>query len=120
MAYLQEARSLGDCLIVAINDDESVRAQNKGANRPINPLVHRMAVLAGLQAVDWIIPFSGETPEKLISAILPDILVKGSDWQGKTIAGAKAVEANGGEVKFLTFIDGYSTTAIIDKICRCG
>ena len=120
VAYLQEARSLGDCLIVAINDDESVRAQNKGANRPINPLVHRMAVLAGLQAVDWIIPFSGETPEKLISAILPDILVKGSDWQGKTIAGAKAVEANGGEVKFLTFIDGYSTTAIIDKICRCG
>lgn len=116
VAYLQEARALGDCLIVAINDDASVRAQNKGANRPINPLAHRMAVLAGLQAVDWVIPFSEETPEKLISAILPDILVKGSDWQDKIIAGAKAVEANGGRVKFLTFIDGYSTTAIIDKI----
>jgi D-beta-D-heptose 7-phosphate kinase/D-beta-D-heptose 1-phosphate adenosyltransferase len=120
VAYLQEARALGDCLIVAVNDDESVRAQNKGTNRPINPLVHRMAVLAGLQAVDWVIPFSEETPEELISAVLPDILVKGSDWQGKTIAGAKAVEHNGGEVKFLTFIDGYSTTAIIEKICRGG
>ncbi|MCD6045950.1 MAG: hldE [Gammaproteobacteria bacterium] len=116
VAYLQEARALGDCLIVAINDDESVRAQNKGANRPINPLAHRMAVLAGLQAVDWVISFSEETPEELIRAILPDILVKGSDWRGKTIAGAKAVEANGGEVKFLTFIEGYSTTSIINKI----
>ncbi len=79
-----------------------------------------MAVLAGLQAVDWVIPFSEETPEELISTVLPNILVKGSDWQGKTIAGAQSVEANGGEVKFLTFLDGYSTTAIIDKICRGG
>ncbi len=116
VAYLQEARALGDCLIVAVNDDASVRAQNKGENRPINPLAHRMAVLAGLQAVDWVVSFSEETPEKLISAILPDILVKGSDWQGKLIAGAKTVEANGGEVKFLTFIDGYSTSAIINKM----
>lgn len=116
VAYLQEARALGDYLIVAVNDDASVRAQNKGSNRPINPLAHRMAVLAGLQAVDWVIPFKEETPEKLISAILPDILVKGSDWQDKTIAGAKSVIANGGEVKFLTFLEGYSTTAIIEKI----
>lgn len=116
VAYLQEARALGDYLIVAVNDDASVRAQNKGANRPINSLAHRMAVLAALQAVDWVIPFKEETPEKLISAILPNILVKGSDWQGKSIAGDKAVIANGGEVKFLTFIDGYSTTAIVDKI----
>ena len=116
VAYLQEARALGDYLVVAVNDDHSVRLQNKGDHRPINPLASRMAVLAGLQAVDWVVPFSDITPEKLISHILPDILVKGSDWQGKEVAGAKAVTANGGEVKFLTFVNGYSTTAVIEKI----
>ncbi len=114
--YLQEARALGDHLIVAVNSDDSVRAQNKGSDRPINSLVHRMTVLAALQAVDWVIPFDEETPEKLISTLLPDILVKGSDWKDKMIAGAKSVMANGGEVKFLSFVEGYSTTAIVDKI----
>ena len=113
--YLEQARALGDRLIVAVNSDASVR-KLKGKNRPINTLQNRMEVLASLRAVDWVVPFSEETPEKLISYLLPDILVKGGDYQAHEIAGAKAVKKNGGEIKILDFKKGFSTTRLIQKI----
>lgn len=115
IAYLEEAKALGDRLIVAVNDDASV-ARLKGDKRPINTLEHRMAVLAGLSAVDWVIPFSEDTPERLINHILPDVLVKGGDYQADEIAGANAVASHGGVVKILQFMDGCSTTKLIRKI----
>ncbi|MBX9705320.1 MAG: D-glycero-beta-D-manno-heptose 1-phosphate adenylyltransferase, partial [Gammaproteobacteria bacterium] len=115
ISYLTEAKALGDRLIVAVNDDASVK-RLKGDSRPIVPLAQRMAVLAGLKAVDFVIAFSEDTPEKLISAILPDVLVKGGDYKPEQIAGAKAVTAAGGEVKILSFEDGCSTSNLINKI----
>ncbi|WP_163650201.1 bifunctional D-glycero-beta-D-manno-heptose-7-phosphate kinase/D-glycero-beta-D-manno-heptose 1-phosphate adenylyltransferase HldE [Modicisalibacter sp. 'Wilcox'] len=115
VAYLEQARALGDRLIVAVNDDASV-ARLKGPRRPINPLARRMQVLAGLQAVDWVVPFSDDTPAALIGAVLPDVLVKGGDYRPEAIAGGEAVIANGGEVRVLGFEDGVSTTAMIGTI----
>lgn len=115
VAYLTEAAKLGDRLIVAVNADSSVRAL-KGAGRPVNPEDRRMAVLAGLAAVDWVVPFKEETPQRLISEILPDLLVKGGDYKPEQIAGGQEVIANGGEVRVLNFEDGCSTTEIIEAI----
>ncbi len=115
VAYLEEAKSLGDRLIVAVNDDASVE-RLKGKNRPINALEDRMLVLAGLAAVDWVVPFSEDTPAKLIESVLPDILVKGGDYRPDEIAGGKAVLANGGEVRVLAFRDGHSTTRMIERL----
>ncbi|MCZ6559983.1 MAG: bifunctional D-glycero-beta-D-manno-heptose-7-phosphate kinase/D-glycero-beta-D-manno-heptose 1-phosphate adenylyltransferase HldE [Gammaproteobacteria bacterium] len=115
VAYLEEAKTLGDRLVVAVNDDDSV-TRLKGAGRPINPLADRMSVLAGLAAVDWVAPFSEDTPEQLIEVVLPDVLVKGGDYQVNDVAGGKSVLANGGEVKILPFIDGRSTSGIIKSI----
>ncbi len=115
MAYLEEAKSLGDRLIVAVNDDDSVR-RLKGEGRPINALEDRMLVLAGLAAVDWVVPFGEDTPRDLIASILPDVLVKGGDYRPEEIAGAKEVLANGGDVRVLSFRDGHSTTRIIDRL----
>ncbi|MDR5885680.1 bifunctional D-glycero-beta-D-manno-heptose-7-phosphate kinase/D-glycero-beta-D-manno-heptose 1-phosphate adenylyltransferase HldE [Vreelandella janggokensis] len=115
VAYLEQAKRLGDRLIVAVNDDASI-ARLKGPTRPINPLHRRMQVLAGLGAVDWVVPFNDDTPQTLIEAVLPDILVKGGDYRPEDIAGGKAVIANGGEVKVLGFEDGVSTTAMISSI----
>ena len=115
VAYLEEAKSLGDRLIVAINDDDSVR-RLKGESRPINALEDRMLVLAGLAAVDWVVPFSEDTPERVITAVLPDVLVKGGDYKPEEIAGGKAVRENGGEVKVLAFRDGHSSSRIIDRL----
>lgn len=115
VAYLEQARRLGDRLIVAVNDDTSI-ARLKGPRRPINPLARRMQVLAGLGAVDWVTPFGEDTPARLIEAILPDVLVKGGDYRPEEIAGGEAVIANGGEVKVLGFEDGVSTTAMIATI----
>ena len=115
IAYLEEARLQGDRLIVAVNSDESV-SRLKGEQRPIVPLEQRMAVLAGLSSVDWVISFSEDTPEALIESILPDVLVKGGDYKVEEIAGHKAVFENGGEVKILRFEDGCSTSEIIEKI----
>jgi len=115
VAYLEEAKSLGDRLIVAVNDDDSVR-KLKGESRPINALEDRMAVLAGLAAVDWVVPFSEDTPTRLIQSLLPDILVKGGDYRSDEIAGAKDVLRNGGEVRALAFRDGHSSSRIIDKL----
>jgi D-beta-D-heptose 7-phosphate kinase/D-beta-D-heptose 1-phosphate adenosyltransferase len=115
VAYLQEAKARGDRLLVAVNTDASV-AQLKGPERPINPLEDRMAVLAGLASVDWVVPFAEDTPADLIGDILPDVLVKGGDYQPDAIAGAKAVLANGGSVEVLRFHEGRSTSAIVDSI----
>ncbi|KXS37127.1 MAG: D-beta-D-heptose 7-phosphate kinase / D-beta-D-heptose 1-phosphate adenosyltransferase [Halomonadaceae bacterium T82-2] len=115
VAYLEQARALGDRLIVAVNDDASV-ARLKGPRRPINPLERRMQVLAGLQAVDWVVPFGEDTPAALIGEVLPDVLVKGGDYRPDEIAGGEAVIANGGEVRVLGFEDGVSTTAMIGTI----
>jgi D-beta-D-heptose 7-phosphate kinase/D-beta-D-heptose 1-phosphate adenosyltransferase len=115
VSYLAAARTLGDRLIVAVNDDASVQ-RLKGKSRPINALAQRMAVLAALHDVDWVVPFSEATPARLIERILPEVLAKGGDYTPKQIAGAKAVIANGGEVVILNYQKGYSTSQIIDAI----
>ena len=117
VAYLQEARKLGDRLLVAVNDDASVR-RLKGERRPINALPQRMAVLAGLASVDWVVPFSGDTPERLICEVKPDLLVKGGDYRPDQIAGYDCVTANGGEVRVLSYLDGRSTSRILESIRR--
>jgi D-beta-D-heptose 7-phosphate kinase/D-beta-D-heptose 1-phosphate adenosyltransferase len=115
VTYLEEAKSLGDRLIVAVNDDASVR-RLKGESRPVNALEDRMLVLAGLAAVDWVVPFADDTPAALIGAVLPDILVKGGDYRPEEIAGGREVLDAGGEVRVLRFRDGHSTTRIIEKL----
>jgi D-beta-D-heptose 7-phosphate kinase/D-beta-D-heptose 1-phosphate adenosyltransferase len=115
VGYLDAARELGDRLIVAVNDDDSV-TRLKGAERPINPLEHRMQVLAGLECVDWVVPFSEDTPERLICKLLPDVLVKGGDYRVEQIAGGACVQENGGEVVVLDFKEGLSTSRIVEAI----
>lgn len=115
VAYLAAARALGDRLVVAVNDDASVR-RLKGDGRPVTPLGQRLTVLAGLAAVDWVVPFSEDTPAELIGEVLPDVLVKGGDYRPEAIAGGDAVRRNGGEVRVLDFIEGESTTALIERI----
>ncbi len=115
VSYLEQARRLGDRLIVAVNDDASV-ARLKGSGRPVNSLDHRMAVLAGLQSVDWVVPFQEPTPERLICHIQPDFLVKGGDYRPEEIAGFECVTAGGGEVRVLNFEEGMSTSGIISTI----
>ena len=115
VAYLEEAKSLGDRLIVAINDDDSVR-RLKGESRPINRLEDRMLVLAGLASVDWVVYFNGDTPERLIAAVLPDVLVKGGDYKMEEIAGARDVLDHGGDVRILPFCEGHSSSRIIEKL----
>lgn len=115
VAYLSEARQLGERLIIALNDDASV-ARLKGQGRPVNSLAGRAAVLAGLAAVDWVVPFSEDTPQRLICAVLPDVLVKGGDYRPEQIAGHECVIAHGGKVVVLDFQDGCSTSAVIERI----
>ena len=115
IAYLEAARALGDTLIVAVNDDASI-TRLKGNDRPINPLTHRMQVLRGLAAVDWVVAFSEDTPERLIARLLPHVLVKGGDYRPEEVAGGAQVTAAGGEVRILDFVDGHSTSAIADRI----
>lgn len=115
VGYLKEAKELGDRLVVAINDDESVR-KLKGAGRPINPVERRMAVLAGLEAVDWVVSFSEDTPESLLESLQPDILVKGGDYSLDQVVGGEYVQSYGGEVKALEFLDDCSTSAIMEKM----
>ncbi|MFP1868487.1 bifunctional D-glycero-beta-D-manno-heptose-7-phosphate kinase/D-glycero-beta-D-manno-heptose 1-phosphate adenylyltransferase HldE [Lonsdalea quercina] len=115
VSYLANARKLGDRLIVAVNSDASTQ-RLKGPTRPVNPLMQRMIVLGALEAVDWVVPFEEDTPQRLIAEILPDILVKGGDYKPEEIAGSKEVRDNGGEVKVLNFENGCSTTNIINTI----
>ena len=113
--YLEHAKSLGNRLIIAVNDDDSIK-RLKGNGRPVNALQERMLVLASLRAVDWVVPFSEDTPERLIKKISPDILAKGGDYNEEQIAGAKHVRATGGEVVIIPFVDGFSTTNMIKKM----
>jgi D-beta-D-heptose 7-phosphate kinase/D-beta-D-heptose 1-phosphate adenosyltransferase len=115
VSYLEEAKALGDELIVAVNDDASVK-RLKGEERPITPLADRMAVLAGLAAVDWVVSFTQDTPAEVIERILPNVLVKGGDWRPEDIVGGDVVRGNGGEVRVLTFKEGRSTSALIEAI----
>lgn len=115
VTYLKQAKALGSKLIVAVNSDDSVK-RLKGDSRPINSLEDRIAVLSGLSSVDYVVSFSEDTPQKLISRILPDILVKGGDYKVEEIAGHKEVIANGGKVVIIPFVEGKSTTRIVNKI----
>jgi rfaE bifunctional protein nucleotidyltransferase chain/domain len=113
--YLEKARNLGDLLVVGLNTDASVQ-RLKGPERPISPEVSRGRVMAALAFVDAVILFDEETPLELISAIKPDILVKGSDYNIGNIVGADVVMANGGEVKTIDLVNGFSTTQLVNKI----
>ncbi|MEK7258679.1 MAG: bifunctional D-glycero-beta-D-manno-heptose-7-phosphate kinase/D-glycero-beta-D-manno-heptose 1-phosphate adenylyltransferase HldE [Pseudomonadota bacterium] len=115
VGYLAEARKLGQRLIVAINDDASVK-RLKGPGRPINPVERRMAVLAGLEAVDWVVSFADDTPEALLHLLKPDILVKGGDYSIDQVVGGEYVLGYGGEVHVLAFLDNCSTSAIVEKL----
>jgi len=115
VGYLEQARKQGDRLILAINSDASV-TRLKGEGRPINPVERRMTVLAGLEAVDWVVSFEDDTPERLLELLKPDILVKGGDYSRKEVVGWEIVEGYGGEIKVLDFLDDCSTTAIVQKI----
>ncbi len=115
VGYLEQARELGDRLIVAVNSDASVR-RLKGAGRPINPCDRRMRVLAGLESVDWVVSFEEDTPEPLLALLQPDILVKGGDYDTEGVVGWQIVQGYGGEVRVLSFFDDCSTTGIVDKV----
>lgn len=115
ITYLAKASELGDQLIIGLNSDSSVK-RIKGDDRPVNDQNSRAALLAALFFVDGIILFEDDTPKNLITALMPDILVKGADYAIENIVGAKEVIANGGEVKTIDFVAGYSSTSIINKI----
>lgn len=115
VAYLQAAKSLGDILIVGMNTDDSVK-RLKGSERPVNSLEDRAFVLSSLRSVDYVVPFDEDTPLSLIESIMPDILVKGGDYTIDTIIGAKEVIAHGGAVEIIPFVEGKSTTSIIEAI----
>ena len=116
VAYLNEAKSLGDYLVVGLNSDSSVKKLEKGSNRPFNNENDRAFVLDNIKAVDYVIIFSEDTPYNLIKNIKPDYLVKGGDWKEEDIVGSDVVKANGGKVISLKFVDNYSTTSLINKI----
>ncbi|QLF94234.1 bifunctional D-glycero-beta-D-manno-heptose-7-phosphate kinase/D-glycero-beta-D-manno-heptose 1-phosphate adenylyltransferase HldE [Pseudomonas sp. ABC1] len=115
VTYLEQARAQGDRLVVAVNDDASV-SRLKGPGRPINTVDRRMAVLAGLEAVDWVVSFAEATPENLLRQIKPDVLVKGGDYGIEQVVGADLVRAYGGEVRVLGLVENSSTTSIVEKI----
>lgn len=118
--YLEQASALGDRLIVGLNSDASVRRQQKGPERPLNDQVSRGLVLAALRCVDAVVVFDADTPLELITALVPDVLVKGGDWPVDRIVGADVVLANGGEVHSLQLVDGFSTTGLVERIRHGG
>ena len=113
--YLADARAEGDVLLVAVNSDRSVRAQNKGADRPIHPEQERAELLSALACVDAVVVFDEATPFEIVSAIQPDVLVKGADWAAAAIVGRDVVEARGGRVVRIALAPGYSTTSILSR-----
>ena len=117
--YLRDARALGDLLIVGVNSDRSVRALGKAPDRPINPEAERAEVLSALASVDAVVVFDDDTPHAIITALQPDILVKGADWGADAIVGRDVVEARGGRVVRIELAKGYSTTAILERV-RAG
>jgi D-beta-D-heptose 7-phosphate kinase / D-beta-D-heptose 1-phosphate adenosyltransferase len=112
---LKKSKAMGDILIVALNRDDSI-ARLKGNSRPINNFESRVEMLASLKFVDYVVGFDDDTPEKLYSQLLPDVLVKGSDYINKEVVGADAIVKNGGKVEFVSLIEGFSSTKIIEKI----
>jgi rfaE bifunctional protein nucleotidyltransferase chain/domain len=114
--YLRDARALGDLLIVGLNSDRSVRELGKAPDRPINPEHERAEVLGALSSVDAVVVFDEPDPHAIISALQPDILVKGADWAEDAVIGRDVVEARGGKVVRVKLADGYSTTNIINRI----
>lgn len=115
VAYLQEARALGDRLVVAVNDDASV-TRIKGPGRPVNALERRLKVLAGLQCVDHVVDFAEDTPEALLRLLQPDLLVKGGDYAPDQVVGADIVEGYGGEVRVLGLVEDVSTSGIVERL----
>jgi len=116
VTYLEQARERGDRLVVAVNDDDSVK-RLKGSGRPVNPVDRRMAVLSGLEAVDWVVSFHEDTPIPLLEALRPDVLVKGGDYADKTgVVGWEVVEGYGGEVQVLSLVENVSTTDILHRM----
>jgi len=113
--YLSDARALGDALIVGVNSDRSVRA-NKGPNRPITPEGERAELIASLGSVDAVSVFDDDTPHALITAVQPDVLVKGADWGPDNIVGRDVVEARGGTVVRVALAEGFSSTRLIDRV----
>jgi D-beta-D-heptose 7-phosphate kinase/D-beta-D-heptose 1-phosphate adenosyltransferase len=113
--YLAQAKSLGDFLIIGLNSDSSVK-ELKGVDRPINSFEDRATLLSAIESVDLVVMFEEQTPENLIKDIVPDILVKGGDYNIEDIVGYQTVMQNGGQVKTLSFYDGYSSTNYINKI----
>jgi D-glycero-beta-D-manno-heptose 1-phosphate adenylyltransferase len=116
VTYLDRARSLGASLVVGVNTDASARALNKGADRPLNPLEERMAVLAALESVTLVVPFEEQTPLQLVLACHPDIIVKGGDYDAATTVGAAEVLAWGGRFEAIPLLAGRSTSALLKKI----
>jgi len=115
ISYFRAAKKFGDCLMVAVNDDESVK-RLKGDKRPILSINERMEILASLQVVDYVVSFSEDTPFEIIGSIKPQVLIKGEDWKEKGVVGQDLVEADGGEVKLMPLREGYSTTGVIERI----
>ena len=115
VTYLNEAKAQGDILIVGLNSDASVK-RLKGETRPVNSELDRKFVLENLKAIDFVEIFTEDTPLNLIKEVMPDVLVKGGDWKPEQIVGSKEVLANGGEVRSLNFVNGFSTTSTIEKI----
>ncbi|MFQ6107937.1 MAG: D-glycero-beta-D-manno-heptose 1-phosphate adenylyltransferase [Candidatus Aminicenantales bacterium] len=115
----REAKKLGDILVVAVNDDSSIR-KIKGPLRPLFPLEERLEILEALEEVDFLVSFSEETPQALIASLLPDVLIKGGDWKIQEVVGRKEVEEAGGKVVIVPYLEGYSSTRIIERILRCA
>ncbi|MBA2257485.1 MAG: D-glycero-beta-D-manno-heptose 1-phosphate adenylyltransferase [Acidobacteria bacterium] len=113
--YLRQARALGDVLVVGLNGDASVR-RNKGPERPINSQDERAEILAALEPVDAVVIFNEDTPDQIIKAVQPDVLVKGADWAEEAIVGRDTVEARGGRVVRVPVEQGFSTSAIVERI----
>lgn len=111
----REAKKWGDTLVVAVNDDSSIK-KIKGASRPIFPLEERLEVLEAIGEIDYLTSFSEETPRKIIAALLPDVLVKGGDWEPDEVVGKEEVEGSGGEVRIIPYLEGSSSSEIIKRI----
>ncbi|MCE3227410.1 MAG: rfaE2 [Bacteroidetes bacterium] len=116
--YLSQARGLGNFLVLGLNTDDSVKKLNKAPNRPVNNENARAMVLAGLASVDLIVLFNEDTPFELIKTLQPDMLVKGSDYKPENVVGYDIVKARGGEVMTIPFLEGFSTTSLIEKLCK--
>jgi D-beta-D-heptose 7-phosphate kinase/D-beta-D-heptose 1-phosphate adenosyltransferase len=118
--YLAAARALGDALVVGVNTDASVRRLSKGSGRPFVVETDRALVVAALASVDAVCLFDEDTPRELITALLPDVLVKGGDYELSGVVGREEVEAAGGQVSIIPFVEGYSTTSLLERIRREG